>query len=71
MRRPDSLTEEEQLTFKQVRARSPHLDAAARLVTEFADMITELRGDRLDTWIAAVEKPTCRTCIRKRILLAA
>lgn len=55
MRRPESLTEEEQLRFKQVRARSRHLDTTANRVAEFADMITGLHGDRLDTWIATVE----------------
>ncbi len=55
MRRPESLTEEQQLRFKQIRDRSPHLDAAAAHVAAFADMITGLHGNRLDTWITAVE----------------
>ena len=55
MRRPESLTEEEQLRFKQVRARSPHLDATASHVAAFAEMLTGLHGERLDTWIATVE----------------
>ncbi len=55
MRRPDRLDENEQLRFKQVRARSPHLDATAAHVAAFADMITELHGERLETWITAVD----------------
>jgi transposase len=55
MRRPDSLSEQEQLRFKQIRTSSPHLDATTGHVAEFADMITGLHGDRLDTWIASVE----------------
>ena len=55
MRRPDRLIEEEQLKFKQLRARSTHLDATAGHVADFAEMLTGLHGDRLDTWITAVD----------------
>ncbi len=55
MRRPDRLDEEEQLKFKQLRARSTHLDATAGHVADFAEMLTGLHGDRLDTWITAVD----------------
>ena len=55
MRRPDNLTEEEQAKFTDVRARSPDLDATAKHVADFADMMTGLHGDRLDAWIAAVD----------------
>ena len=33
----------------------PQLDAAASHVSAFAEMMTGLHGDRLDTWTAAVE----------------
>ena len=36
-------------------ARTWTLDALARHVTEFAKILTGLRGDRLDDWIAAIE----------------
>ncbi|PZS22937.1 MAG: ISL3 family transposase [Pseudonocardiales bacterium] len=55
MRRPDRLDQEEQLKFKQVRARSRHLDATAAHVAAFAEMLTGLHGERLETWITAVE----------------
>ena len=55
MRRPDRLDEEEQLKFKQLRARSTHPDATAGHVADSAEMLTGLHGDRLDTWITAVD----------------
>ena len=53
-RRPDNLDAGEQLKLKEIRAACPHLDALRGHVEEFAKMITGLRGDRLDAWIAAV-----------------
>ena len=53
-RRPDNLDAGEQLKLNEIRAACPHLDALRGHVEEFAKMITGLRGDRLDAWIAAV-----------------
>ena len=38
-----------------MRAGCPHLDAVAGHVTTFAKMLTGRHGDRLDTWITAVD----------------
>ena len=43
------------LRLKEVRAACPHLDALADHVSGFAEMMTGRHGERLDTWIAAVE----------------
>ncbi len=55
LRDPASLDDDEQARLKDVRARCPHLNALAGHVTEFAKILTGLHGDRLDSWIAAVE----------------
>jgi hypothetical protein len=55
LRHPDSLDADEQLKLKEVRARCPHLDATAAHVSAFAEMMTGRHGERLDTWIAAVD----------------
>jgi transposase len=55
LRRPEALDDQEQTRFKEVLARCPHLDATSQHVAAFAEMLTKLRGDRLDGWIAAVE----------------
>ena len=55
LRDPATLGQDEQAKLKNVRARCPHLDALADHVTEFAKILTGLHGDRLDSWIAAVE----------------
>jgi transposase len=52
---PDALDPEEQTQLKQVLARCPQLTAASGHVAAFAEMLTGLRGDRLDGWIAAVD----------------
>jgi len=38
-----------------IRARCPELDALASHVTQFAKILTGRHGDRLDTWMAAVD----------------
>jgi hypothetical protein len=53
-RRSDNLDAGEQLKLNEILAACPHLDALRGHVEEFAKMITGLRGDRLDAWIAAV-----------------
>lgn len=55
LRHPGSLSADEKIKLKQVRARCPHLDALAGHVTEFAEILTGRHGDRLDAWIAAVD----------------
>jgi hypothetical protein len=55
LRHPDRIDAEDQLMVTQVRARCPHLDALAEHVTGFAEMMVGRHGERLDTWIAAVE----------------
>ena len=55
LRHPDSLDADEQVALKDVRARCPHLDALARHVAAFAEMLTGRHGDRLDAWLEAVE----------------
>jgi transposase len=55
LRDPASLDDDEQATLASVRAHCPHLDDLASHVTEFAKILTGLRGGQLDAWIAAVE----------------
>ncbi|MFD1534768.1 transposase [Pseudonocardia aurantiaca] len=55
LRHPDDLDAEQQLRLKQVRAGCPHLDATAAHVTAFAKMLTGRHGERLESWMAAVE----------------
>lgn len=52
---PDDLDDEQRLQLKQVRTACPHLDATAGHVTEFAKILTNQGGERLDEWMAAVE----------------
>ena len=55
LRRPEDLDAEEQLQLKQVLAACPHLDATATHVATFAEMLTGRHGDRLDSWMAAID----------------
>jgi transposase len=55
MRHPDDLHPDDQLRLKQARASCPQLDALAGHVTHFAEILTARRGERLDSWIAAVQ----------------
>jgi transposase len=52
---PDDLDDDQRLQLKQVRTACPHLDAAAGHVTEFAKILTNQGGERLDEWMTAVE----------------
>jgi transposase len=52
---PDDLDDEQRLQLKQVRTTCPHLDITANHVTEFAKILTNRGGERLDEWMAAVE----------------
>ncbi|MFJ8856512.1 transposase [Streptomyces sp. NPDC102437] len=51
---PDALPEKERLKLKSVLAGCPELDALAEHVRSFGQMLTQLRGERLPEWIAAV-----------------
>jgi transposase len=54
--RPDHLDAGEQEQLAGIRAQCPHLDALARHVTAFAEMMTGRTGNTaLDDWLAAVE----------------
>jgi transposase len=55
MRRPEALEPTEQTRLQEVRGRCPHLAAASVHVAAFAEIMSGLRGSRLDGWIAAVE----------------
>ncbi|MDQ3765463.1 MAG: transposase [Actinomycetota bacterium] len=55
LRRPEDLDAEKQLQLKQVLAACPHLDATATHVATFAEMLTGRHGERLDSWMAAVD----------------
>jgi transposase len=52
---PDDLDDDQQSQLKQVRTACPHLDATAGHVTEFAKILTNQGGERLDEWMTAVE----------------
>ncbi|WSK01250.1 transposase [Streptomyces sp. NBC_01320] len=54
MTHPDALQETERLKLKSVRACCPELDALARHIRSFGQMLTQLHGEQLPEWIAAV-----------------
>ncbi|WP_405681205.1 transposase [Streptomyces sp. NBC_00868] len=56
LRRPDTLTESEQIQLKSVRTHCPELDALTRHVRSFATMLTERQGERLPDWLDAVRQ---------------
>ncbi|MFE3769867.1 transposase, partial [Streptomyces sp. NPDC059122] len=56
LRRPESLTDNEQLQLKAVLAECPELDALTRHVRSFAQMLTERQGKRLPQWLDAVRQ---------------
>jgi hypothetical protein len=54
--RPEHLLPEEQAQLAAIRASCPHIDALARHVASFAEMMTHRTGDRdLQAWLAAAE----------------
>ncbi|MDX2564459.1 hypothetical protein PV371_33080 [Streptomyces sp. TX20-6-3] len=55
-RRPDTLTETEQLLLKAVRVHCSQLDALTGHVHSFATMLTERQGERLPDWLDAVRR---------------
>jgi transposase len=52
---PGNLDDQDTAALSSARGQCPHLDALARHVAGFAKMLTGRRGDRLDSWLAAVE----------------
>ncbi|MEU1226256.1 transposase [Streptomyces sp. NPDC005828] len=64
LRRPETLTEPEQLQLETARAHCPEIDALTRHVRSFATMLTERQGERLPDWFDAVRQddlPSLRT----------
>jgi transposase len=54
--RPEHLQPGEQAQLAAIRASCPHIDALARHVASFAEMMTKRTGDRdLESWLTAVE----------------
>nr|BFE66205.1 hypothetical protein GCM10020063_107310 [Dactylosporangium thailandense] len=51
-RRPDDLVDRDSVQLQAILQRCPQLRAATDLVRSFADMLTCLRGQRLDAWSA-------------------
>ncbi|MGY5081525.1 ISL3 family transposase [Streptomyces nigrescens] len=51
---PDTLQENDRLKLKSVLVHCPELEALTRHVRDFAQILTQLQGDRLLEWIAAV-----------------
>ena len=62
LRHPEDLDIEQQLQLKQVLTACPPLDATATHVATFAEILTERHGDRLDSWMAAVDAENLPTC---------
>jgi len=55
MSNPDNVTDEEKAQLKKILTRCPELDAVAKHVRDFAAMMRDLRGDRLDDWMRRVQ----------------
>ncbi|MFF4449779.1 ISL3 family transposase [Streptomyces sp. NPDC001502] len=56
LRRPETLSESEQLQLKTVSTNCPEIAALTRHVRSFATMLTELQGERLPDWLDAVRQ---------------
>ncbi|MFB7466181.1 transposase [Streptomyces sp. NPDC056224] len=56
LRRPETLTEPDQLQLQTVRDQCPELDALTRHVRSFATMLTDRQGERLPEWLDAVRQ---------------
>ena len=54
-RHPDDVRDNHKQQLKAIQARCPELETTAELVTEFAKILCNLHGHRLDTWLTAVE----------------
>jgi transposase len=55
MSNPDNLGDEDKTQLKKILARCPELDAVTKHVRDFAAMMRDLRGDRLDDWMRRVQ----------------
>jgi transposase len=55
-RHPDHVVERDTDRLRTLLDRCPELATTVELVRSFADMLTNLHGDRLGTWIAAAEQ---------------
>jgi transposase len=56
LRRPEKLSDEEQETVLMLRQFHPEVNLAYDLVQQFAQMLRERLGKRLDTWLAQVNQ---------------
>ncbi|MFE9469246.1 transposase [Streptomyces virginiae] len=56
LRRPETLTDSEQLQLKTIATDCPEIAALTRHVRSFATMLTERQGERLPHWLAAVRQ---------------
>ncbi|WP_371591425.1 transposase [Streptomyces sp. NBC_00513] len=54
MTNPQHLTAADVAELKEIRMACPHLDAAARHVHDFAEMLHHLRGDQFPDWMERV-----------------
>ncbi|AOR29713.1 hypothetical protein BFF78_00135 [Streptomyces fodineus] len=64
LRRPEKLSESEQLQLETVSANCPEIAALTCHVRSFATMLTERQGERLSGWLDAVRQddlPSLRT----------
>ena len=52
---PGNLDQDDKTLLSEIRDRCPDLNTIATSVTEFAKMLTQLNGDRLDGWIATAQ----------------
>ncbi|MCU1643531.1 MAG: transposase [Nocardia sp.] len=52
---PDNLAKDDSTNLRSLSKRSKDLNRLATHVEDFAVMMTRLEGQRLDTWISAVE----------------
>jgi transposase len=55
MSNPDNLGDGDKAQLKKILARCPELDAVATHVRDFAAMMRDLSGDRLDDWMRRVQ----------------
>ncbi|MFI0967761.1 transposase [Streptomyces sp. NPDC021080] len=54
MTRPERLAAVDAAELEEIRTACSHLDAAARRVHDFAEMLHDLRGDQLPDWMDRV-----------------
>nr|WP_231500431.1 hypothetical protein [Saccharothrix sp. NRRL B-16314] len=55
MSNPGNIADDDQRWLDEILTRSPELIALAGHVRSFATMMCDLRGERLEEWMAAVE----------------